>query len=184
MAAASAMPLRYVCAEDKIRDDIPAVTLDGKQIVLMHGDLEDLRAGLQGVMLLPEQEGYDHYRLLWNGMFDKPPALIVRVAGTGGELRPWPGIIDRSALRRTQLFRKVGLRRWLDDRSDPDERGRCGSGGAYRAYRWRRIAGGDGSRDPGIRSCHHRRDYLPYRGRGPDPGRRLRQDVAQVPTGL
>lgn len=81
-SATVALPLRYACAADNIRDDIPAVTLDGKQIVLQRGDLESLRRSIRGVLLLPRDDQYDRYRMLWNGMFDKHPALIVRVAGT------------------------------------------------------------------------------------------------------
>src|SRR5258705_523077 len=35
-----------------------------------------LRASLQGQLLQAGDEGYDSSRLLWNGMFDKRPALI------------------------------------------------------------------------------------------------------------
>ena len=81
LGAASMLPVRYVRA-GAVRDDLPAVTLEGKPIVLQRGDLEVLRRSLQGILLLPDDDQYDRYRMIWNGMFDKHPALIVRVAGT------------------------------------------------------------------------------------------------------
>ena len=41
-----------------------------------------LRANLRGELLQPGDEGYDGARLIWNGMFDKKPALIARCNGT------------------------------------------------------------------------------------------------------
>src|SRR5262245_7667565 len=41
-----------------------------------------LRATLRGELLEPGDEGYDRVRLIWNGMFDKKPALIARCNGT------------------------------------------------------------------------------------------------------
>jgi FAD/FMN-containing dehydrogenase len=37
-----------------------------------------LRAQLKGQLLLPEDDGYDRVRRVWNGMVDKRPAIIVR----------------------------------------------------------------------------------------------------------
>jgi FAD/FMN-containing dehydrogenase len=49
-------------------------------------DLEEaiaaLRASLRGELLQPGDDGYDGARLIWNGMFDKKPALIARCSGT------------------------------------------------------------------------------------------------------
>lgn len=41
-----------------------------------------LRANLRGDLLQPGDEGYDAARLIWNGMFDKKPAVIARCSGT------------------------------------------------------------------------------------------------------
>jgi len=41
-----------------------------------------LRGRLHGTVLQPGDQGYDEARLIWNGMFDKKPALIVRCDGT------------------------------------------------------------------------------------------------------
>lgn len=39
-------------------------------------------AGFRGAILLPEDDGYDAARTIWNGMIDRRPALIVRPSGT------------------------------------------------------------------------------------------------------
>src|SRR5262245_30868773 len=44
--------------------------------------IKDLRANLRGELLQPGDEGYDAARLIWNGMFDKKPAVIARCSGT------------------------------------------------------------------------------------------------------
>ena len=41
-----------------------------------------LRANLRGEVIQPGDDGYDSARLIWNGMFDKKPALIARCDGT------------------------------------------------------------------------------------------------------
>jgi FAD/FMN-containing dehydrogenase len=45
-------------------------------------DIEALGASLRGELTLPDSDGYDAVRLIWNGMFDKKPALIARCNGT------------------------------------------------------------------------------------------------------
>jgi FAD/FMN-containing dehydrogenase len=44
--------------------------------------VETFGAGLRGQLLRPGHDGYDDARRLWNGMFDRRPALIARCAGT------------------------------------------------------------------------------------------------------
>jgi FAD/FMN-containing dehydrogenase len=44
--------------------------------------VDGFRAGLRGHVLRPGDDGYDEARTLWNGMFDRRPALIARCAGT------------------------------------------------------------------------------------------------------
>ena len=60
---------------------VPAAGSAGKQIVLQPSDIDDLRASLRGELLVPGQDGYDVARRVWNGAFDKKPALIARCAG-------------------------------------------------------------------------------------------------------
>jgi FAD/FMN-containing dehydrogenase len=62
--------------------DIPAIGRTGKQIVLRGADISELRAGLRGQLLTAGEEGYEQARRIWNGAFDRRPALIVRCAGS------------------------------------------------------------------------------------------------------
>ena len=48
---------------------------------------DELKAGLRGQLLSPGDEGYDGARKLWNGMFDRRPALIARCAGAADVIR-------------------------------------------------------------------------------------------------
>src|SRR5262245_47814194 len=43
--------------------------------------VEKFKASLRGHVLRPGEDAYDEARKLWNGMFDRRPALIVRCAG-------------------------------------------------------------------------------------------------------
>ena len=45
-------------------------------------DIEAFGASLRGDLVLPESDGYDAARLIWNAMFDKKPELIARCSGT------------------------------------------------------------------------------------------------------
>jgi FAD/FMN-containing dehydrogenase len=44
--------------------------------------IDGLQRRLHGQLLLADSEGYDETRLIWNGMFDKKPLIIVRCSGT------------------------------------------------------------------------------------------------------
>ena len=48
---------------------------------------DELKAGLRGQLVSPGDEGYDRARKLWNGMFDRRPALIARCAGAADVIR-------------------------------------------------------------------------------------------------
>ena len=64
-----------------IPSQIAAISLAGKPISLSQSDVKDLRSSLRGRLLLAGDEGYDQARRLWNGGFDRHPALIARCAG-------------------------------------------------------------------------------------------------------
>ena len=64
-----------------IPSQIAAVSLSGKPISLSLSDVKDFRASLRGRLLLAQDEGYEEARRLWNGAFDRHPALIARCAG-------------------------------------------------------------------------------------------------------
>lgn len=44
--------------------------------------VEELRSGFRGEILLPGDAGYEDARKIWNGMFDRRPAIIARCVGT------------------------------------------------------------------------------------------------------
>ena len=79
---AAALPLDRLFAEAaSSNSNIDAVASDGKQITLSQLDVDDFRASLRGQLLVPSSAGYDDARKVWNGMFDRKPALIARCAG-------------------------------------------------------------------------------------------------------
>ena len=43
--------------------------------------VEELKQKVRGEILLPQEDGYDKARAIWNGMIDKYPALIIKCAG-------------------------------------------------------------------------------------------------------
>jgi FAD/FMN-containing dehydrogenase len=86
--ATAAFPFgRAFSAVSAITADIPAVTGDGRKIVLRAADVEDFRAGLRGPLYLRDSAGYDSARKIFNGMFDKHPALIARCEGAADVVR-------------------------------------------------------------------------------------------------
>lgn len=77
-AAAAWLPARYARASTP---DTPAIGRTGKQLVLRGRDIDELRGSLRGQLLTASEEGYEQARRIWNGAFDRRPALIVRCAG-------------------------------------------------------------------------------------------------------
>ena len=49
---------------------------------LQTATIDALREHFRGEILLPGDEGYDSSRRIWNGMFDRRPAIIARCVGT------------------------------------------------------------------------------------------------------
>ena len=78
---AASVPWQRVLAAAASGSDVPALGSAGKQIVLKPTDIDDFRASMRGQLLVPGQDGYDAARRVWNGAFDKKPALIARCAG-------------------------------------------------------------------------------------------------------
>ena len=66
---------------EAIPSQLTATTLSGASITLSQAEVSDFRASLRGRLLLAKDEGYDQARRLWNGAFDRHPALIARCAG-------------------------------------------------------------------------------------------------------
>jgi len=61
--------------------DVAAIGLDGKPLALKGGEIDDLRASVRGEVLTAGDSSYDTARRIWNPVFDKKPALIVRCVG-------------------------------------------------------------------------------------------------------
>jgi FAD/FMN-containing dehydrogenase len=68
-------------------DRLTAVGASGKPVTLTASDLKDFRASLHGKLLLAPDEGYDQARRIWNGVFDRNPALIARCADSADVVR-------------------------------------------------------------------------------------------------
>jgi FAD/FMN-containing dehydrogenase len=81
LASASAAAPRSILASSSVSNEIPIVRGDGKQAALTGSDVADLKGSLRGELLVPGQLGYDPARRVWNGAFDRRPALIVRCVG-------------------------------------------------------------------------------------------------------
>jgi FAD/FMN-containing dehydrogenase len=60
------------------QNPISATTTDGD----LEAAIEALRGRLRGALVRPDDAGYDAARLIWNGMFDKKPAVIAQCDGT------------------------------------------------------------------------------------------------------
>ncbi len=56
-----------------------------KQVTITKGispdAIQKLKSGLRGELIRPRDAGYDDARKIWNGMIDKPPAMIARCTG-------------------------------------------------------------------------------------------------------
>ena len=62
--------------------DLPAISRTGAAITIRAADLTDLRRRHSGPLLVRTSEGYEAARRIWNGAFDRRPALIARCAST------------------------------------------------------------------------------------------------------
>ena len=58
-------------------------TPDGQPLELDDAALDTLRASLRGALLRPGDPGYEASRTVWNAMFDRHPAFVVRALGVG-----------------------------------------------------------------------------------------------------
>ncbi|MEJ0035951.1 MAG: FAD-binding oxidoreductase [Gammaproteobacteria bacterium] len=85
-AVAVALPAGRVWADvssGSVPGSVAALSLSGKPITLAASDIKDLRTGFGGQLLFAKDTGYDQARRVWNGAFDRHPALIARCANTG-----------------------------------------------------------------------------------------------------
>jgi len=85
-AVSAGLPLSSVWAnatpQAKISSDIKAVKLNGGETTLTKAMLKEFAEAQRGPLLLPGMDGYDTARTIWNGMFDRKPALIAQCSGT------------------------------------------------------------------------------------------------------
>jgi FAD/FMN-containing dehydrogenase len=58
--------------------EITYLTLDGEEARLAASDVDALRAGVRGGVLVRGDAGYDESRRIWNAMVDHRPALVAR----------------------------------------------------------------------------------------------------------
>ena len=57
---------------------IKIAQLDGGNVVLEDETLREFKSAVRGEIITQEEVGYDDARIVFNGMIDKRPALIVR----------------------------------------------------------------------------------------------------------
>jgi FAD/FMN-containing dehydrogenase len=81
LALAANVPLRGWSAVLGNAGDIAAKSLDGKDMTLQGSAIADLAARMRGDVLLAGHADYERARRIWNGMFDRHPALIARCTG-------------------------------------------------------------------------------------------------------
>lgn len=83
-AALAGVPLQRLLAaavDGAAGGPLPALSNAGSQISLPAVDVRDFGRRLRGPLLWPGQAGYDAARRVWNGAFDRKPALIARCTG-------------------------------------------------------------------------------------------------------
>src|SRR3954471_16440280 len=81
--AAATLPLGRAWADAndvELPEQLSAIGLDGKPIAIARADIKEFRASLRGQLLLAGNDGYEQARKIWNGVFDRHPALIARCA--------------------------------------------------------------------------------------------------------
>ncbi len=84
-AAVAVLPSRRLWADASspgaIPDTLVAVGASGQPVTLSAADIKDFRSSLSGQLLLTQDPAYDQARRIWNGAFDRHPALIARCGG-------------------------------------------------------------------------------------------------------
>ncbi|UCF02449.1 MAG: FAD-dependent oxidoreductase, partial [Deltaproteobacteria bacterium] len=60
--------------------------------------IEEFKASLRGELIQPNDEAYDAARKVWNGMFDRKPAIILRCVGTSDVISAVDFARDKSLL--------------------------------------------------------------------------------------
>jgi FAD/FMN-containing dehydrogenase len=85
-AAVAVLPATRLWADASsagaIPDSLVAVGTSGKPVTLSAADIKEFRGSLRGQLLLAQDQAYDQARRVWNGAFDRHPALIARCTST------------------------------------------------------------------------------------------------------
>jgi hypothetical protein len=68
-------------AAGKILSDVNLKTRTGGETVVARAAVVELKEAMYGQLLMPDSASYEDVRKIWNGMFDRRPALIARCAG-------------------------------------------------------------------------------------------------------
>ncbi len=84
--AVATLPINRLLAA-AVAGDLPARTLGGGETIVPASAVKDFAASLRGGVLLAGDAGYDAARRIWNGAFDKHPAIIARCAGAADVAR-------------------------------------------------------------------------------------------------
>ena len=71
ISTVSHIPKSYAAIQD-----MPAISITGEEIILNRSDILELIFSFEGSILTEENYGYDQARMIWNGVWDKHPALI------------------------------------------------------------------------------------------------------------
>ncbi|MGH8204527.1 MAG: FAD-binding oxidoreductase [Steroidobacteraceae bacterium] len=82
LSLAATWPLEGWSAVLENVGDVAAKSLDGADLTIPGSSVEDFAASLRGDLLLRGRGAYDARRRVWNGMFDRKPALIACCTGT------------------------------------------------------------------------------------------------------
>jgi hypothetical protein len=80
LAAGAAVVYPFMINAAFAQSNIAAVSLDGAAIELDQAAVKALAGKMEGVLLMQGDMQYDTSRKIWNGMWDKHPALIARCA--------------------------------------------------------------------------------------------------------
>ena len=78
--------------------DIEALTNRNQQILLKGSDVKEFAGRLRGDLMLRDSAGYDTARQVWNGAFDRHPALIARCSGAADVMEAVKFAADRELL--------------------------------------------------------------------------------------
>ncbi|MFZ3081845.1 FAD-binding oxidoreductase [Rhodoferax ferrireducens] len=62
-------------------ESLKVLQLSGERATFDEATVEKLRSSLRGGLLLPNDDGFDKARTVWNAMIHRSPALVVRCAG-------------------------------------------------------------------------------------------------------